>query len=234
MNDITYLKKDNRAVRKPEQADEKRVKPSRFSSAKRWFPNSLNEVKTTSNGNNLKKILFVQVLILIVGIASGAVFANNLEYEMQNELGEFLSEYLAAGVNGIDGIDIYSKKEMFKISFFKHMRIVFFMCIATFLPLGFIFNGGVVFLKGLSYGFTTAFFIVNFGVVGLKNNLGLYFFQNVFLVPAILIIAITKSSDKKFNEFRFSYYEIFILFFISCILVFTATVVETFFVKYFR
>ena len=57
--EINFKEIYNRPVRKPEQAASKRVKASRFEAAKRWFPNSFNDIVYSSKGDEYEIALKV-------------------------------------------------------------------------------------------------------------------------------------------------------------------------------
>jgi uncharacterized membrane protein SpoIIM required for sporulation len=134
------------------------------------------------NSKSFLKYAAILALTLVLGAAIGAAYANSLDYAAKLSAGKFLDAYYETAAP--------PKKELFLDSFFKYGKTLAIIWITIFIPLGFIPAAGVIFYKGASSGFTTAFFAAHYGREGLRLAFSTFFLQNLFLIPAYFTAAL--------------------------------------------
>lgn len=131
-------------------------------------------------------IMLLISLSLIIGAFIGAVMANTIDINEYNQLSKFMGNF----INDFNILNL-NKSEIFYECMVKYGKTALIIWFLGFIPMGIIVIFIIVFAKGLSYGFTTAFIIRSFGTKGILYILALYVPQNIILIPVYFLIAFT-------------------------------------------
>ena len=130
--------------------------------------------------------LFVTVLFLM-GIIFGAIVVNSLTLDQKEDLYFYLNRFFGQVKSG----EVASSVEMFQQSFFhnvKYLGLIWILGIAIIgLPVVLI----LLFLKGMVIGFTVGFLVNQMGLSGFALSFVSVMPQNIFLIPAFLILSAT-------------------------------------------
>ncbi len=152
------------------------------------------------------------------GILLGSVLANSLQEDNRQLLTGFINKFFV-NYNFLNT----DSSEIFRESFIKYGKIILIIWILAFISMGFVISGFIVFLKGISYGFTTAFLIITYGTKGIYYACFLYLLQNIILIPAYVFImfASIKFVFKKNTETLDSFFEytISMLISLACVII---------------
>lgn len=131
-----------------------------------------------------RQILFFSIcLCLLLGIFLGAIGANHMngmEYkQMGSYIGNFLEQIKQEGM----------ATQNFSSVLIKYGKYAVFIWLCGFLAPGAVFIYVILLFKGLSYGFTTAFLVKQYGKSGIGFAAISYLPQNFILIPAYLAMA---------------------------------------------
>ncbi|TYR82519.1 stage II sporulation protein M [Priestia megaterium] len=128
--------------------------------------------------------LFVIVLFLM-GIIFGAIVVNSLTLGQKEDLYFYLNRFFGQMQSG----EVANSTEMFQQSFFhniKYLGLIWILGIAIIgLPVVLV----LLFLKGMVIGFTVGFLVNQMGISGFALSFVSVMPQNVFLIPAFLILS---------------------------------------------
>lgn len=94
-------------------------------------------------------LLFLIGLSLIIGSALGAILANNIDKNLITRLSSCLKDFFLQKYDYVHG----NKIHFLTHEFFKNSKIILFIWLSGFIPLGSFFILVILFLKGMSYGF---------------------------------------------------------------------------------
>lgn len=97
-------------------------------------------------------LLFLIGLSLIMGSALGAILANNIDKNLITHLTSCLKDFFLQKYNYVHTNKIYFLTH----EFFKNSKIILFIWLSGFIPLGSFFVLVILFLKGISYGFAAS------------------------------------------------------------------------------
>ena len=125
--------------------------------------------------------ILIIVAFLLVGVLIGSVLANTLEEGKHSLLSSHINQYIIT----LDNPN-YVKSSAFFETFVKYEKIVVFIWLLAFIPSGAIVSLGIILSKGMAFGFTTSFFVMEFGTQGIVYVATLYLIQNLFLIPAYI------------------------------------------------
>lgn len=131
-----------------------------------------------------KMVILLLCVTMLVGAAVGAVMANLMNIDQFTRLSQFMDNFF----NDF-GTSSISKADIFNECIIKYGKTIIILWFLGFISVGAIFIFVVIFSKGLSYGFTTAFIIRQFGVKGILYSFALYIPQNIILIPVYFFIA---------------------------------------------
>lgn len=120
---------------------------------------------------------------LLLGIAVGAIQCYAVEPARYHQLSEQLQGFLS-NIDPLRG----NNADIFLDSMIKHGKILAIIWFLAFLPPFSLASVPLIFIKGMSNGFTTALFIRAFGFRGLAYACALYLPQSLALIPAYLFV----------------------------------------------
>ena len=128
------------------------------------------------------KLLAIVCLLFVIGIIIGsisAIIANNGD---SSHIGSFIDTYFNNDINnGITSQDIL-------ITWIKEAKYVVVIILCGFLSFGIIPSSGILIFRGLSYGFTCATMLCQYGAKGIYYIFSLCLIQGFFTVPAFIFI----------------------------------------------
>lgn len=131
-----------------------------------------------------KMIILIFSFVMLIGATIGAIVANFISESQFLQLSKFISEFFSSfQLNSINKADIFIE------CIIKYGKTIIILWFLGFISIGAIFILIVLFFKGISYGFTTAFIIRQFGSKGILYSLALYVPQNIILIPVYFLIA---------------------------------------------
>ena len=194
--------------------------------------------------NNAKEYTIVTV-IFVVGIFLGVLFINNMEETNKQEI----STYLTSFIEKMKQIESLDYMQLLKTSIIQNVitavLIWFFGTTVIGIPVVF----GLVLYRGFCLGYTISSSIITLGTAkGISFIFSTIFLQNIFLIPAILAIAVSgfklyksivKEKTKenvKLEIIRhtvFSFIMMLLMIFASSIEIFISTNILKNFAKYF-
>ena len=116
-------------------------------------------------------------LALIIGSALGSVLANNINKNLTVYLDTGLKDFFWQRDNYLHE----NKIHFLASEFFKNSKIILFIWLSSFIPLGNFFVLIILFLKGISYGFTASLITSSYK---LKD----YFMIMKYILPTNLIL----------------------------------------------
>lgn len=131
------------------------------------------------------KWIYLSVL-LFAGAIFGSLLVQSLQLEQREQLAAALTQYLQwIGVDSqLDGT-----AALFWSVFAKHLQwiIIIFICGLTIIGIPFIII--INFLKGFMIGFSISMMVQQFGIEGLVLALVSFVPQNLFVIPALIILS---------------------------------------------
>lgn len=131
-----------------------------------------------------KMVILIFSFVMFIGTVIGAIIANFINESQFLELSKFMS-----GFFNDFGINSISKADVFTECVIKYGKTIVILWFLGFISIGVIFILIVLFFKGISYGFTTAFIIKQFGTKGILYSLALYIPQSIILIPVYFFVA---------------------------------------------
>ncbi len=150
-------------------------------------------------------VLLFLCIVLGIGTGIGAAAANALDDNTKNDLFNNLYAFLNKD-------ELASDFDLFYEGLFKYGKSITMLWILGFTGMGLFGIFPIIFAKGASIGFTTAFIIRCMGKEGLLYACCLYLPQNIVLIPLNIIIAFisikfirlnkkekNKNEEKEFN-----------------------------------
>ncbi len=178
------------------------------------------------------KLFFISFL-LISGTIFGSIIANNLDGFLINNLNVAVKKFFLQNLKGA----CENRVNLFANEFFKNIKTVLFLWISGFIPFGNFFLGIILFLKGLSYGFTSS---ILFSIYKFKGA----FYISKFIFPInfalmLIFIFVANHSIKFFkstytqnkNLLKQSMLEYVFIFIFSVSYVFLITLANTYFLN---
>ncbi len=137
-----------------------------------------------------KKTYILLLIFLLIGIVLGVFFINNSDEAQKNEVSEYINNFVTTLKNN-NSID---RNELLKVSLKRNilMGIALWFIGSTIIGLPLIYF--FVLYKGLCIGYTMAGAIVALGTgKGVIFCLSSILFQNIILVPALFLIAVSST-----------------------------------------
>ena len=137
--------------------------------------------------NNKKEYIIVSILF-IIGIFLGVFFINNVEQEPRTQITEYANEF----IEQLKNTDTLDTPQLLKTSIGQNIILAislwFFGTTIIGIPIVF----GIVLYRGFCLGYTIAAFISIMGIQkGILFVLILLLLQNLFIIPAILALAVS-------------------------------------------
>lgn len=137
--------------------------------------------------NNKKEYIIVSILF-IIGIFLGVLFINNVEQDPRTQITEYANEF----IEQLKNTDTLDTPQLLKTSIGQNIILAislwFFGTTIIGIPIVF----GIVIYRGFCLGYTIAAFISIMGIPkGILFVLILLLLQNLFIIPAILALAVS-------------------------------------------
>lgn len=137
-----------------------------------------------------RSIYFFTIILFLMGIIFGAIVVNSLSLSQKNDLYMYLQQFFGQVSNG----NISDPHVMFSQSFAHYAKYVGLMWILGLSIIGLPIILILLFLKGVVVGFTVGFLVNQMQVTGFFLSFVSVLPQNLFLVPAYIIIGATSIS----------------------------------------
>jgi len=174
----------------------------------------------------------INILVLLVGICVGAIFANYMNSIQNEELVQYLNEFFIRfpGEN-------FSRFAVLQQSFWSHGKTIGIMWALGLGIIGIPFILLAVFIKGFSYGFTSAFLFIHYGWNGFLFSILSCLPQSIVLIPGIVFISAAsinfalsnyKNNQKFAKERRGKWIDYGLVFLIGVLIVMMTGLIETF------
>jgi len=181
------------------------------------------------NGRNLWLILF----FIILGISIGAFTEKMMSLSQKSELGIFLDRYF-----NIAYLDNLSKKEILTQSVVNNYKMLGIIFLSSVLVIGFPIIFAVLTYKGITIGFTVAFFMEKMQMRGLGIAISSILPQNIVFIPVLIIAALIglgfsfEILFRKDGPHRRGYFQVLsgysIMFILLCFILFIGCLIETY------
>ena len=180
-------------------------------------------------------IYFILAICFILGIIAGAILINRISDEKNYEIVNYFSwifKYIEEGQ--------YRSIDIFRISLFSNVKIVFFIWMLGLISLGLFIIPLIICWKGAVIGFTVGFLVKEFGIKGFIFALSGLLPHYLIIIPGILAVGAVglsfstynvKSKSRRISSRDMADYSILILLFFIIILV--GCFIEGFFTPYF-
>ncbi len=128
-------------------------------------------------------MMIVIAVTLFFGIIVGSVMANILNQQQFMELTNFSNDFFLSF-----DVEKLNQMNVFKDCLIKYGKVVMIVWLLGFIPIGGIFSLFIMLMKGIAYGFTTAFLVRAYGIEGSFMAILLYFMQNIILITAYMFV----------------------------------------------
>ena len=170
------------------------------------------------------KLFFISFL-LITGTTFGSIVANNLDGFLINTLEESVKNFFSQNIR----YAYENRINLFTNEFFKNIKTVLFLWISGFIPFGNFFSGAILFLKGISYGFTSSILFSVYKLKGLFYIIRFIFPTNFILILIFIFIAdhstkffkSTRTQNKSLLKQNIAEHIFLFIFSISCVFLIT-------------
>ena len=132
-----------------------------------------------------KSKLFFISFVLISGTIFGSIIANNLDGLLIDNLSNSVKNFFSQNMKYV----YESRVNLFANEFFKNIKTVLFLWVSGFMPFGNFFLSLILFLKGLSYGFTSSILFSVYKFKGIFYVLKFIFPTNFVLLLIFIFVA---------------------------------------------
>jgi stage II sporulation protein M len=134
---------------------------------------------------------FFMVLILVIGVAVGALAVKTLPEDQKLELIGYLKIFFQGLVQGPGSVDTPA---LFSAVFLGSVKTIGLIWLLGFTVVGIPFVLFIVFTRGFVIGFTVGFLVNEYIMKGLAFALASVLPHNFFAVPALLVAAVAATS----------------------------------------
>lgn len=131
-----------------------------------------------------KAIYLFTIILFLIGIIFGAIVVNSLSLTQKNDLFMYLQQFFGQVSNG----HLAESSAIFSQSFAHYAKYVGLMWILGLSIIGLPVILILLFLKGVVVGFTVGFLVNQMGMTGFFLSFVSVLPQNLFLVPAFIIV----------------------------------------------
>ena len=132
-----------------------------------------------------KKINFMVIIILFLGVISGAIFTNIIDLNDQKLVLEKISSFIA-NINN----ETINNIQAFKNSIITNISYSFIIWILGMTIIGIIINIFILYLKGFIFGFSLSAFILTYNYKGIILSILYTLFGQLLNIVAIIILTI--------------------------------------------
>ena len=130
-------------------------------------------------------IFVFMILVTFAGVICGSLLLRFLDEEPITEITKTLNHFFD-NLKEYDS-DILAAPELFRDSFYKNGAILLLVWVLGLFPAGYLIVLPVLFLKGISLGFTIGVLIHRYSIRGALFCLAAILPHNLFLVPAYIM-----------------------------------------------
>lgn len=181
--------------------------------------------------SNLRYYIIVMI-ILIIGIACGVIFINNINEEQKVEISKYINDFISSLKNNYE----INKAELLKNSLTDNFKLVLGMWFIGSTVIGLPIVLGIVLYRGFCIGYTISSAIAILGVQkGMIFVLSSILLQNIIIIPALLVLAVSgiklyKSimKDKRRENIKLEIIRHTLVSIIGLLLLFLASLIETY------
>lgn len=181
--------------------------------------------------SNLRYYIIVMI-ILIIGIACGVIFINNINEEQKVEISKYINDFISSLKNNYE----INKAELLKNSLTENFKLVLGMWFIGSTVIGLPIVLGIVLYRGFCMGYTISSAIAILGVQkGMIFALSSILLQNIIIIPALLVLAVSgiklyKSimKDKRRENIKLEIIRHTLVSIIGLLLLFLASLIETY------
>lgn len=185
--------------------------------------------------NNIKEYVTL-LIIFFIGIVIGTIFINNSKSETQLEISSYITNF----VNSLKEDNIIDKGMLFKNSIKQNIIIALLLWISGLTVIGMPIVYTVIGYRGFCLGYSISSIIAS---LGNKNGIififSSMFFQNILLIPAIFIIAVSGiklyqsiMKDRRRENVKIEIYRHTILTLITSIVLIISSFIEAYISSY--
>lgn len=137
--------------------------------------------------SNLQYYIIVMI-ILIIGIACGVIFINNINEEQKAEISKYISDFISSLKNNYE----INKAELLKNSLIENFKLTLGMWFIGSTVVGLPIVFGIVLYRGFCIGYTVSSAIAILGVQkGIIFALSSILLQNIIIIPVLLLLAVS-------------------------------------------
>ena len=137
--------------------------------------------------SNLQYYIIVMI-ILIVGIACGVIFINNINEEQKAEISKYISDFISSLKNNYE----INKAELLKNSLIENFKLTLGMWFIGSTVVGLPIVLGIVLYRGFCIGYTVSSAIAILGAQkGIIFALSSILLQNIIIIPVLLVLSVS-------------------------------------------
>ena len=137
--------------------------------------------------SNLQYYIIVMI-ILIVGIACGVIFINNINEEQKAEISKYISDFISSLKNNYE----INKAELLKNSLIENFKLTLGMWFIGSTVVGIPIVLGIVLYRGFCIGYTVSSAIAILGAQkGIIFALSSILLQNIIIIPVLLVLSVS-------------------------------------------
>ena len=137
--------------------------------------------------SNLRYYIIVMI-ILIIGIACGVIFINNINEEQKAEISKYISDFISSLKNNYE----INKAELLKNSLIENFKLTLGMWFIGSTVVGLPIVLGIVLYRGFCIGYTVSSAIAILGAQkGIIFTLSSILLQNIIIIPVLLVLSVS-------------------------------------------
>lgn len=192
---------------------------------------SIKEIIKQHVLNNKREYIII-LLVFVIGIFLGVLFVNNIDDNQKVQIGSYINEYITR-MKDTENINC---GDVLKSSIIQNLVIAVGIWFLGTTVIGIPLVFGIILYRGFSLGYTIATFVATIGFSkGLIFVLISILLQNIFLIPAIIALAVSgfklyKSiiKDKRKQNIKLEFFRHTFFSIIMILLLVVSSLVETF------
>ncbi len=155
---------------------------------KRSYRKSIINQSIIGHINNNIVEYIVMIIILLIGIILGTMYIKKADVNQTQEISNYINDFLNDIQNG-SSIDL---SRLFRTSVYNNLLIIVLLWISGLTVIGMPIVYLIVSVKGFCMGYTISAIIATVGSTeGIKIVLSTMLLQNIIIIPAILLLAVS-------------------------------------------
>ena len=181
--------------------------------------------------NNLKEYVTL-LIIFLIGLVLGIIFINNLKQEGQNEIIDYITNFITS----LKGNNLIDKGTLLKNSIKLNLLTVILLWFSGSTVIGLPIVYALIGYRGFCFGYSISSIIA---CLGTKNGIIFCFssmlFQSILLIPAVFILSVSGISlyksimkDRRKENIKIEIYRHTILSFIMTIVLVISSFIESY------